>query len=455
VYRSTTPVFPNTAPLAANLVTTSYDDTTGLPTVTYYYFIVAKNDCPGTTLTPMSTTSAASASIVFPACGAQVGNLEGTVTVGGSPISGATITASPYSTTTDGSGYYFLGPIPTGTYTVTAAASGYDTGTANGVVIANGQTTTQNFTLTATTTNGCFTDTTQAQFEAGTITSLDSTTSAGDLKLLLTFPEGVDQHADDNGFGSGYLLSTTTLAGQTFTPSVTGQLTKVDTQLFCASCSGTNPNIILELRTTSGGLPVMTAGGLIASSTIAGFSSGSSTIKTFVFATNPVLSSGTQYGIVARLAATRTGSQAWLASSGDVMAGGRRVTCTTSACSNPTGQNSNSDLVFAAYMKSTTYQTSGDLISTVKDSAPVVGSSTAWTTLSWTATTPASTTVKFQVAGSNNIAGPFSFVGPDTTASTFFTVSGASLSQFNGNRYLKYKAYLSTTLNTSRGRPCT
>ena len=68
-----------------------------------------------------------------------------------------------------------------------------------------------------------------------------------------------------------------------------------------------------------------------------------------------------------------------------------------------------------------------------------------WTTLSFTATTPAGTAVKFQVAASNSQHGPFTFVGPDGTAATFFTTSGASLSQFNGFRYLKYKATLSTT----------
>src|SRR4029077_5947827 len=41
-------------------------------------------------------------------------------------------------------------------------------------------------------------------------------------------------------------------------------------------------------------------------------------------------------------------------------------------------------------------------------------------------------------------SGPFTFVGPDGTANTFFTTSGASLSQFNGKRYLEYKAFLST-----------
>src|SRR5205085_11851156 len=40
------------------------------------------------------------------------------------------------------------------------------------------------------------------------------------------------------------------------------------------------------------------------------------------------------------------------------------------------------------------------------------------------------------------------FVGPDGTAGTFFT-NGGSLTQFNGNRYLKYQASLSTTDSTT------
>ncbi|MCU7370317.1 DUF11 domain-containing protein [Paucibacter sp. O1-1] len=50
--------------------------------------------------------------------------------------------------------------------------------------------------------------------------------------------------------------------------------------------------------------------------------------------------------------------------------------------------------------------------------------------MSWTASTPANTSVSFQVAASNSEFGPFNFVGPDNTAATFFTTSGASLSRF-------------------------
>ena len=55
---------------------------------------------------------------------------------------------------------------------------------------------------------------------------------------------------------------------------------------------------------------------------------------------------------------------------------------------------------------------------------------------------------RFQVAASNSPFGPFNFVGPDNTAATFFTTSGAALGQFDGNRYLQYRAYLSTTDST-------
>src|ERR1043165_2005747 len=107
------------------------------------------------------------------------------------------------------------------------------------------------------------------------------------------------------------------------------------------------------------------------------------------------------------------------------------------------------DLYFQTFMQPATYVASGDLTSSVKDSNPILGRTANWTTLSWTASTPALTTGKFQVAGSNSASGPFNFVGPDTTAATFFSTTGASLSQFTGLRYLKYKAYLSTTNSSS------
>src|SRR5262249_52616577 len=102
---------------------------------------------------------------------------------------------------------------------------------------------------------------------------------------------------------------------------------------------------------------------------------------------------------------------------------------------------------FKVYMN-TGFALSGNLISSTKDSDPAAGLTPTWSTLSWTASTPANTAIQFQVAASNSVAGPFNFVGPDGTGGTFFTTSPASLAQFTGNRYLQYKAYLSTTDST-------
>jgi len=76
--------------------------------------------------------------------------LQGTVTNSATtnPISGATVSAGSSSTTTDGTGHYLLASLAPGSYTVTASASGFTTGSA-AVVLSSGVTTTQSFALVA------------------------------------------------------------------------------------------------------------------------------------------------------------------------------------------------------------------------------------------------------------------------------------------------------------------
>lgn len=78
------------------------------------------------------------------------GNLEGYVYESGStnPIENATVVAGTYSATTNAAGFYSITGMLTGTYDVTASATGYFAQTVNGVVIADGITTSQNFNLT-------------------------------------------------------------------------------------------------------------------------------------------------------------------------------------------------------------------------------------------------------------------------------------------------------------------
>src|SRR5581483_1884243 len=176
---------------------------------------------------------------------------------------------------------------------------------------------------------------------------------------------------------------------------------------------------------------------------------------TATFASPTTVTAGTQYAIViaptANLSAgtyaqTRSGTQT---AGADVYSGGTRISSTTSGStwSIPFTGSATTDGGFRVYIAGG-FPPSGTFVSSLKDANPKTGSTPNWTTLSWTATTPAGTGVKFQVAGSNSQYGPFNFVGPDGTAGTYFTTSGASLSQFNGFRYLKYEAFLTTSSNS-------
>jgi type II secretory pathway pseudopilin PulG len=73
-------------------------------------------------------------------------------------------------------------------------------------------------------------------------------------------------------------------------------------------------------------------------------------------------------------------------------------------------------------------------------------SQTSFTTLLWQPTSqdPA-TTLRFQIA-SNNDNSTWNYLGPDGTASTYYTTPGSSISSaHSSDRYVRYKAYLSTT----------
>jgi hypothetical protein len=94
-----------------------------------------------------------------------------------------------------------------------------------------------------------------------------------------------------------------------------------------------------------------------------------------------------------------------------------------------------------AFKPGTAYYTSGALTSSTYDT----GSASDFGTLSWTAVTPASTAIKFQIA-TNNDSATWNFKGPDGTSSTYYTSSGATIwSGAGAARYIKYKAFFSTT----------
>jgi hypothetical protein len=442
VFRNTSAVFPSGSPVASDLTSTNYVDTTGNSGTTYYYFIRAKNNCPGTVLTPMSTDSAASVAVTFGSNGTPTGTLQGTVMAGALPVGGVTVTAGTLSATTNASGFYWLAAIAPSTFTVSAGLAGYNPESVNGVVVTGGGTTVQDLSLSPILSGSCFTDTTYADFVTGAGSNLDIAGNPGDVKLRNLGVEASDQISSPAALSTTNNLSATTWTGQTFRAGVTGNLTKMNLGLGLAS--GTSGTITVEIRNLNGTIP----GTTVLASTTAGpvTNVGTASLYTLTFATPAAVVSGTSYAIVLRTSVGSTvfgvrGSTA----GGSSMANGQVFTTTNSGTAwTPVA----ADLYFTTYVTPPlAYPLSGNLFSAVKDANPVVGLIPRWLTLSWNATTPANTTVQFQVAASNNVNGPFNFVGPDGTAATFFTTSGASLAQFNDFRYLKYQAFLSTTDN--------
>jgi hypothetical protein len=364
------------------------------------------------------------------------GTLQGTVKdSAGNAIGGATVNAGPNTTNADASGFYVFGEIAPGSYSVTASAQGYSNGTASGVSVASGATTTQDFSLSDAPAHACFNDTTQADFQAGTGASVDLTASPGDVKLANGGSAALDQSQTTFSFFVSPINPTAWMA-QTFTPASSGRLSSIDVQL-AAATAGTSGPLVVEIRNTVGGAPGAT---VLASVTTSDVNSTTNAWVPITFSAPAAVNAGTAYAVVLRGAtggdyrATRSNKNSY--------AGGAWYTSTNSGT---TWAAQGQDLAFRTYVTPVNYAASGTLVSSLKDSNPAVGVPTAWTTLTWTATTPAGTSVKFQVAGSNSAAGPFNFVGPDGTASTYFTTGGSSLGQFNGFRYLKYKAYLGTT----------
>jgi Carboxypeptidase regulatory-like domain/Bacterial Ig-like domain (group 3) len=377
----------------------------------------------------------------YPGC-TPIGNgtLSGTVTDGANPISGATMTLGSRTTTTDVNGNYSF-TVPAGTYlSLTADSPGYTEGSASPLAVPDGSTLTQNFTLSAAATSGCLTDSTQGTFQRGVPTNCDLTGNPGVVQLA-----SPDNTAAQNSTSSvnGTAFTNTSWAGETFTPTVSGNLREVDVELFCASCTANTPDITLSIRATTGTTPVPT-GSDLATGTLAGFNDGGAGgLKTIVLNTPLAVTAGTHYAFIFRLQSACSGcTAAFTYATGNPYAGGTQVTSTNSGSTWAT--SSTRDLHFITYINPG-FASSGTFVSSLKDANPGAGSTAHWNTLSFTDTTPANTNIQFQVAGSNSQYGPWNYVGPDGTAGTYFTTSGASLSEFNGYRYIRYEAILTSS----------
>src|SRR5690349_4642132 len=205
----------------------------------------------------------------YPGC-ATVGNgtLSGTVTDGTNPISGAVVSLGSRTTTTDGSGNYSF-TVPAGTYpSLAASKAGFDPGSASTIPVPDGGSATRNFALSASAQSGCFTDNTQSTFQRGNPTNCDLVSNPG--SVVLANPDNTDAKNSDVT-PNGFIFGNASWAGQTFTPAVTGQLKRVDVELFCSGCSAASPTVALSIRNTTTGTNPVPTGADLASATIPGF----------------------------------------------------------------------------------------------------------------------------------------------------------------------------------------
>jgi hypothetical protein len=369
----------------------------------------------------------------FPSCTplANSGTLQGTVTAaaGGAPVSGASITLGARSATTDASGFYSFGSIPAGTYpALIVSKPGYVSQTSAPIVMADSGPVTRDFALTAAAVSACFNDT-QADFQNGVATPVAVLTTSRSA----IHPKGVI--TDQQGAATLTMIpfDSTNWAGQTFLGSH-GSVDTLQVNKDCLGCTGTRPDITVSIRAADGDLPT---GPDLATGTI----SGSDPYAYQAHLSPPlILTAGARYATVIRPVSNPSAGTYEYAVASSPYENGRCVTSTDSGAS---WIGTNYDAGIFAFIS--LYQTS--ITSGLKDSNPAAGLTPIWSTLSWTATTPANTWVEVQIAASNSEYGPFDFAGPDGTSSTYYTSSGVPLSQFYGLRYLKYKVRLSSAVS--------
>src|SRR6266851_3319947 len=151
------------------------------------------------------------------------GTITGTVTDAGTaaPISGATVSYSGGSTTTNSSGVYTLANVTEGSYSVTAGATGY-VSQSRTVTVGPGATATQNFALTAQVTqlSGTVTDASTSRPIAGATVSAGTSSAVTDANGAYTIAGLAPGTYTATATASGYAsqsASVTLTAGATTT----------------------------------------------------------------------------------------------------------------------------------------------------------------------------------------------------------------------------------------------
>ncbi|PIR06882.1 MAG: hypothetical protein COV55_02135 [Candidatus Komeilibacteria bacterium CG11_big_fil_rev_8_21_14_0_20_36_20] len=110
-----------------------------------------------------------------------------------------------------------------------------------------------------------------------------------------------------------------------------------------------------------------------------------------------------------------------------------------------TSSNQNEFFIISTEVDDCGYASSGILESSTFDTGH---ETIAYNWISWTGSEPLNTDIRFQIATSDNQAGPWNFIGPDGSSSTYYTIAAKEFINYTSHlnkRYLRYKLFLSSS----------
>ena len=106
--------------------------------------------------------------------------------------------------------------------------------------------------------------------------------------------------------------------------------------------------------------------------------------------------------------------------------------------------SNNEELIIISTDVTECYATSGQLESSTFDTGT---SDITYNWLAWSGSAPANTTIKFQLATSNSSNGPWNYVGPDGSSSSYYTTAAKEFINYSyhlDQRYFRYKLFLNS-----------
>ncbi len=270
----------------------------------------------------------------------------------------------------------------------------------------------------------------------------DAASSPGDVTLAIDpASEQLDQNNPYHSW-QWHTVKDEDWCAQSFVAGMTGSLTKVALYLKKKNNPG---QLTIEIRDTAGSNhePGDTVYTSITTSDVV--SSWGQEYQ-FTFSSPATLTSGTHYAIVLHEpgGVGGNGRYCWAEFSDyDIYPDGNAWLSDDSGSGWSAGGCGIHDFYFTTYITGG-YYSSGALTSSVHDT----GYAADFGAVSWNATTPAGTTLKFQIA-TNSDNSTWNFKGNDGTSGTYYTSSGAGIwTGHDGDRYIKYKAFFDTGDNS-------